>query len=55
MSEEKVKKDAKKEEEIETSLVPADARIMWFEDKVCGAFKVKSDKFKKLISTGDNV
>jgi hypothetical protein len=32
-----------------------DARVMWFEDKVCGAFKLKSDKFKKLTSTSEFV
>jgi hypothetical protein len=52
------KKDDKSKKEDENDgaqLVPADARVMWFEDKVCSAFKVKADKFKKLISIGEYV
>ncbi|KAI8914343.1 dynein heavy chain and region D6 of dynein motor-domain-containing protein [Gorgonomyces haynaldii] len=51
MPEEK-KEDDKKEE---TQTLPVDARVMWFEDRVCGALKVKNDKFKKLISVQENV
>ncbi|KAJ3312837.1 hypothetical protein HDV04_002647 [Boothiomyces sp. JEL0838] len=51
MSEEK-KGDKKDEEAV---VVPVDARVMWFEDKVCAALKVKSDKFKKMTVNGEYV
>jgi dynein heavy chain len=48
--------DTRKEGEEETvTVVPADARVLWFEDKVCAALKLKNDKFKKLLSVGENV
>lgn len=39
-------------DELEAVAVPIDSRIMWFEEKVCSALKLKVDKFKKLISNG---
>jgi hypothetical protein len=51
-----VKKDSKKDgEEDAVAAVPADARVMWFEEKVCGALKVKADKFKKMITVAEYV
>jgi hypothetical protein len=56
MPEEKKEDETKKkaEEEAPVSL-PVDARVMWFEEKVCNALKIKADKFKKLITVGENV
>lgn len=48
------KKD-KKGEDGEPVVVPIDARVNWFEDKVCSALKVKSDKWKKMTAVGENV
>ncbi|KAH6561308.1 hypothetical protein BASA62_009917 [Batrachochytrium salamandrivorans] len=36
-------------------VVPVDVRVMWFEDKVCSSLKIKTDKWKKLISINENV
>ena len=56
MPEDKKEDKGKKEgEEGEATTVPADARVMWFEDKVSLALKIKSDKFKKLITVGEYV
>lgn len=52
MSEDKKDKE-KKDEEV--AVIPADQRVMWFEDKVCSALKVKTDKWKKMISIGENM
>jgi dynein heavy chain len=49
------KKETKKEDDPDAAAVIVDSRVMWFEDKVCAAFKIKADKFKKLISVGENV
>jgi dynein heavy chain len=46
---------ADKEASTEPVIVPVDARVNWFEDKVCGALKVKQDKWKKMVSTGELV
>ncbi|KAJ3158178.1 hypothetical protein HDU86_003133 [Geranomyces michiganensis] len=35
--------------------VHVDARVGWFEDKVCAALKIKADKWKKMTMTQDNV
>jgi hypothetical protein len=43
----------KKDEEVVA--LPIDARINWFEDKVCSAFKVKADKWKKTTSLNENL
>jgi hypothetical protein len=43
----------KKDEEA--PVIQVDARVMWFEDKVCSALKVKTDKFKKMIATAENM
>jgi hypothetical protein len=48
-------KDKEKKDGEEPVVVPADARVMWFEDKVCAALKVKNDKWKKMIAAGENV
>ncbi|KAI8900476.1 dynein heavy chain and region D6 of dynein motor-domain-containing protein [Globomyces pollinis-pini] len=48
------KKDKGKDND-EAVVTPADGRVMWFEDKVCAAFKIKSDKFKKMITISENV
>eukprot|EP00842_Homolaphlyctis_polyrhiza_P004027 jgi/Hompol1/4625/HPOL_003762-RA len=37
------------------AVVPVDARVQWFEDRVCNGLKIKNDKWKKLISVGENV
>jgi dynein heavy chain len=47
--------DEKKKEDLEPVVVPIDARINWFEDRVCNALKVKSDKWKKMTAMGENV
>jgi hypothetical protein len=44
-----------KEKNEEPAAVVADARVNWFEDKVCNALKVKSDKWKKMTATGELV
>ncbi|KAI8587105.1 dynein heavy chain and region D6 of dynein motor-domain-containing protein [Geranomyces variabilis] len=35
--------------------VHVDARVGWFEEKVCSALKVKTDKWKKMTMTQENV
>nr|KAJ3421855.1 hypothetical protein HK105_002054 [Polyrhizophydium stewartii] len=37
------------------AVVPVDARVQWFEERVCSSLKIKNDKWKKLISVGENV
>jgi dynein heavy chain len=47
--------DKDKKVDEEPVVLPIDARINWFEDKVCSAFKIKSDKWKKMLSLNENV
>lgn len=35
--------------------VHVDARVGWFEEKVCGALKIKNDKWKKMTLAPENV
>jgi hypothetical protein len=49
------KKDSKKAEDLEPVIVHIDARVNWFEERVCNALKVKSDKWKKMTAVGENV
>jgi dynein heavy chain len=44
-----------KKDENEPVVVPVDARVNWFEDRVCNALKVKSDKWKKMVALGEFV
>ena len=53
--EEKGKKDKDGEGDDAPVNIPIDARVQWFEEKVCAGLKVKSDKWKKLISANENV
>ncbi|KAJ3365528.1 hypothetical protein HDU91_002183, partial [Kappamyces sp. JEL0680] len=48
-------KKSDKKEEGEPVVVPIDARINWFEERVCNGLKVKSDKWKKMTAAGENV
>lgn len=43
----------KKDEEVVA--LPIDARIDWLEERVCSAFKVKTDKWKKMTAANENL
>ena len=47
------KKEDKKDEE--TVVIQVDARMNWFEDRVCNALKIKNDKFKKMTMAQENL
>ena len=49
------RKDPKKADDLEQVAVHIDARVNWFEERVCNALKVKSDKWKKMTAVGENV
>lgn len=55
MSADDKKDKAKVGEDGEPIVVPIDARVNWFEERVCNALKVKSDKWKKMTALGENV
>jgi dynein heavy chain, axonemal len=35
--------------------IPVDARVQWFEERVCNGLRIKNDKWKKMVSNGENV
>ena len=35
--------------------ITIDARVSWFEEPVCGALKIKNDKWRKLITVAEHV
>ncbi|KAI8853660.1 dynein heavy chain and region D6 of dynein motor-domain-containing protein [Chytridium lagenaria] len=45
-------KDGGDGEEVQ---IHVDPRVGWFEEKVCSALKIKNDKWKKMISLGENI
>ena len=45
-------KDGSDEQEVQ---VIVDPRINWFEDRVVNALKIKNDKWKKMISSIENL
>lgn len=49
------KKDDKKGEEETAVLITVDARINWFEDRVCTALKIKNEKWKKMTTSQENL
>ena len=55
MAEDK-KDDAKKgDDETQQVMIQVDARINWFEEKVCAALKIKNDKWKKMTAAQENL
>ena len=47
--------DKKDGDEPQAVLIQIDSRINWFEDKVCAALKIKSDKWKKMTLAQENL
>jgi dynein heavy chain len=43
------------EEGGEQIQIQIDARINWFEDRVCNALKIKNDKWKKMTQVPENL
>jgi hypothetical protein len=48
-------KEDKKEEDTPQVQIQIDARINWFEDKVCTALRIKNDKWKKMTAAQENL
>ncbi|KAJ1568524.1 hypothetical protein HK096_006203 [Nowakowskiella sp. JEL0078] len=48
-------KGKKEETEDGTAHVQIDARVCWFEDRVCNALKIKNDKWKKMTQAPENL
>ncbi|RKO94585.1 dynein heavy chain and region D6 of dynein motor-domain-containing protein [Blyttiomyces helicus] len=51
----KGKKEKEGEEGDGAAVHVADARIAWFEERVCNALKIKSDKWKKMLTLPENI
>ncbi len=48
-------KEGVQEDEQHQQVPQLDARGNWFEERVVNALKIKNDKWKKLISTPENM
>ena len=42
-------------EETTAVMIQIDARINWFEDKVCTGLKIKNDKWKRMVASQENL
>lgn len=47
--------DKKDGDETQAVVIQVDARINWFEDKVCAALKIKNDKWKRMTAAQENL